>query len=88
VVLDDAMHDRQAKAGALAGHLGREKGIENTPLHVVGHAAAVVADGEPHIRAGTQVRVRSRKGFIHGHGVQADLDPALPAAQGMLGIGT
>ena len=48
---DDAVHRRQAEAGALADVLGREVRLEDPRAHVGGHADAGVGHGEHHVRA-------------------------------------
>ena len=45
---DDVVSDRQAKAGALSGGLGREERIEHLFLHLGRNAGAVVANPDLH----------------------------------------
>ena len=51
---DDAVAGGQAEAGALAEALGGEERLEQMRLDVLGHAHAVVADGEHDVFADLQ----------------------------------
>src|SRR3989304_4945585 len=44
VLVDEAVADREAQAGALAGLLRREEGVEEAALDIGGEAEAVVGD--------------------------------------------
>src|SRR3970040_210420 len=46
VLVDDAVADRQAQAGALAGVLSREEGVEDAAGDLGRDARAIVADGD------------------------------------------
>jgi hypothetical protein len=93
VVLDDPQGDGQAEARALAHLLGGEERVEDAPLDLGRHPAAVVDDLELDIRpsggprpdldaavAGLAVRVKDR---VPGVGEQVDedlLEPELVVA--------
>lgn len=56
VTTNNAMNDGEAETGALADGFCREEGIENAVQGGAIHAAAVVGDGETHIRSTVQTR--------------------------------
>src|SRR3954471_9487798 len=72
VALDDAVHDGEAEARALAHVLGGEEGVEDAGQDVRGDARAVVADRDP--------------GPLGG-GVPHDADGPSALAQGLGGVG-
>src|SRR5262249_48141802 len=51
---DDAVDERQSESGALANFLGCEERLEYAAQRRLVHAYAVVADGEPRVRAAVQ----------------------------------
>ena len=60
-LLDDAVHAREPKSGALAGRLGREEGLEEMRLGRLVHPDARVGDLEQDVAAGLRPRVRSAR---------------------------
>ena len=85
VLLDDAVDDGQAQAGALAEFLGGEERLEDARLHFAAHAAASVGHGQQHVAAGLDVGRQ-----VVGVRVQDDvagLDGELAAARhGVAGV--
>src|SRR5512141_2274057 len=64
VLLDDAIDGSKPQADALSDLLGREERLEDMRLRFLVHAAAVVADGEPHIVAGARAIANGATGTV------------------------
>ena len=63
-LLDDAVDDRQAEAGAFALLLGREERLEQLGARLLVDAGAGVADAQPRVAAGAPFDVRDRCRFV------------------------
>ena len=66
-LLDDAIHRRQAEAGALADFLGREERLKDLVDDLRGNAGAGVDDIDPHIFRRRHALVGEAPGLLRCH---------------------
>ena len=87
VPVGDAVHHRQAEAGALSRRLGGEERLEDPLDRRRCHAVAGVLDREADVRTRPQFPVAVDHGLIDDPGLEPDVDPSRLAVHRLPGVG-